>query len=97
MEKLYAALSDHAGVIADTEARMVAVLDELRLTALACSIESLSPVGASEALGLTADQRTELEAAARRSGTPPEPPTRGVPRQLPPEVAHFTGREATTH
>lgn len=50
----------------------------------------------SEALGLSAEQRTELESAARRNGPPPETPTRGVPRQLPPEVAHFTGRETTS-
>ena len=32
--------------LADTEARMVAVLDDLQLTELACSIQRLSPVGA---------------------------------------------------
>ncbi|MEO6509944.1 MAG: transposase, partial [Nocardioides sp.] len=38
---------DHAKTsLVDTETRMVAVLDELELTELACSIDGLSPVGA---------------------------------------------------
>jgi transposase len=36
--------------LADTEARMVAVLDDLELTELACSIQGLSPVGAAAIL-----------------------------------------------
>ena len=43
--------------LADTETRMVAVLDELKLTELACSITGLSPVGAAAILSQTGDPR----------------------------------------
>ena len=43
--------------LADTEARMVAVLEDLQLTELACSIKGLSPVGAAAILAETGDLR----------------------------------------
>jgi hypothetical protein len=47
---------DHAkSRLVDTEARMVAVLDELHLIELACSIDGLSPVGAAAILAETGD------------------------------------------
>src|SRR4029077_15476675 len=41
--------------LTDTEARMISVLDELKLTALATSIPGLSPVGAAAILAETGD------------------------------------------
>jgi transposase len=50
--------------LADTETRMVAVLDELGLTALACSITGISPVGAAAILAQTGDPRRFATARA---------------------------------
>ena len=50
--------------LADTEARMVVVLDELALTELVCSIEGLSPVGAAAILAQTGDLRRFASARA---------------------------------
>jgi transposase len=57
----------------DTEARMVAVLDELQLTELACSIEGLSPVGAAAILAETGDLRrfTSARAVVKHAGLAP--------------------------
>ncbi len=79
--KLFAALTDTAGVLAhragaleraallladwvnaherltDTETRMMAVLGELKLSELACSITGLSPVGTAAILAQTGDPR----------------------------------------
>jgi transposase len=46
---------DTRHLIAEVEARMVAVLDELELTELVCSIDGLSPVGAATILAETGD------------------------------------------
>ena len=58
MERVQLLLEDwtHAHTrLADTEARMVAVLDELGLTALVTSIPGISPVGAAAILAQTGD------------------------------------------
>lgn len=44
------------------------------------------------ALGLTGQVLTEFAAAARRHGQPRNAPPL-LPRQLPPDLAHFTGRD----
>jgi len=61
------------GRLADTEARMVAVLDDLELTELACSIEGLSPVGAAAILAETGDLRrfTSSRAVIKHAGLAP--------------------------
>lgn len=59
--------------LADTEARMVAVLDDLQLTELACSIQGLSPVGAAAILAETGDLRrfTSSRAVVKHAGLAP--------------------------
>jgi len=59
--------------LADTEARMVAVLDDLELTELACSIQGLSPVGAAAILAETGDLRrfTSSRAVVKHAGLAP--------------------------
>src|SRR5664279_3401038 len=62
-----------AAKLTDTETRMVAVLDELQLTALATSITGLSPVGAAAILAETGDPRRFATARAlvKHSGLAP--------------------------
>ncbi|HEY5248888.1 MAG TPA: IS110 family transposase [Dermatophilaceae bacterium] len=65
---------DHAKTkLADTETRMVSVLDELRLTELACSIDGLSPVGAAAILAETGDltRFTSARAVVKHAGLAP--------------------------
>jgi transposase len=50
--------------LADTETRMVAVLDELQLTGLVCSIPGISTVGAAAILAQTGDPRRFATARA---------------------------------
>ena len=59
--------------LADTEARMVAILDDLQLTELACSIQGLSPVGAAAILAETGDLRrfTSSRAVVKHAGLAP--------------------------
>jgi transposase len=59
--------------LADTEARMVAVLDDLELTELACSVKGLSPVGAAAILAETGDLRrfTSSRAVVKHAGLAP--------------------------
>ncbi len=59
--------------LADTEARMVAVLDDLELTELACSIKGLSAVGAAAILAETGDLRrfTSSRAVVKHAGLAP--------------------------
>lgn len=59
--------------LADTEARMVAILEELQLTELACSIQGLSPVGAAAILAETGDLRrfTSARAVVKHAGLAP--------------------------
>ena len=59
--------------LVDTEARMVAVLDSLELTELACSIQGLSPVGAAAILAETGDLRrfTSSRAVVKHAGLAP--------------------------
>ena len=59
--------------LADTEARMVAVLDDLQLTELACSILGLSPVGAAAILAETGDLHrfTSSRAVVKHAGLAP--------------------------
>jgi len=59
--------------LAATEARMVAVLDDLQLTGLACSIKGLSPVGAAAILAETGDLRrfTSARAVVKHAGLAP--------------------------
>jgi transposase len=56
--------------LADTEAHMVAVLDDLELTELACSMQGLSPVGAAAILAETGDLRrfTSSRAVVKHAG-----------------------------
>jgi transposase len=59
--------------LADVETRMVSVLDDLGLTALVCSIEGLSPVGAAAILAQTGDLRrfTSARAVVKHAGLAP--------------------------
>ncbi len=59
--------------LADTEARMVATLDELALTDLVCSIDGLSAVGAAAILAETGDLRrfTSARAVVKHAGLAP--------------------------
>ncbi len=59
--------------LADTEARMVAVLDDLHLTDLACSIQGLSRVGAAAILAETGDLHrfTSSRAVVKHAGLAP--------------------------
>jgi transposase len=61
--------------LADTEARMVAVLDEPQLTELACSIPGLSPVGAAAILAETGDLHrfTSSRSVVKHAGLAPQP------------------------
>jgi transposase len=70
--------------LADTEARMVAVLDDLQLTELACSIKGLSPVGAAAILAETGDLRrfTSSRSVVKHAGLAPRQRMSGT----------FTGR-----
>ena len=74
--------------LADIEARMVAVLHELALTELACSIEGLSPVGAAAILAQTGDLRrfTSARAVVKHAGLAPRERMSGT----------FTGRARLT-
>jgi transposase len=65
---------DHAKTkLADTEIRMVAVLDALELTELATSIDGLSPVGAAAILAETGDltRFTSARAVVKHAGLAP--------------------------
>jgi transposase len=112
VRKVFAALSDPAGVLAhrpaaferiawvisdwdhaktslvDTEARMVAVLDELELTELATSIDGLSAVGAAAILAETGDltRFTSARAVVKHAGLAPRERKSGT----------FTGRARVT-
>ncbi len=59
--------------LADTEARMLAVLDELKLTELVTSIDGVSPVGAAAVLAETGDPRrfTTARAVVKHAGLAP--------------------------
>ncbi len=59
--------------LAGTEARMVAVLDALQVTGLACSIKGLCPVGAAAILAETGDLRrfTSSRAVVKHAGLAP--------------------------
>ncbi|HET6668015.1 MAG TPA: IS110 family transposase [Intrasporangium sp.] len=59
--------------LADTETRMITVLDDLELTELACSIRGLSPVGAAAILAETGDLRrfTSSRAVVKHAGLAP--------------------------
>jgi transposase len=74
--------------LADVEARMTGVLDELDLTALACSITGISPVGAAAILAQTGDPRRFATARAlvKHAGLAPREKTSGA----------FTGRTKLT-
>ena len=74
--------------LADTEARMVTVLDDLELTDLACSIQGLSPVGAAAILAETGDLRrfTSARAVVKHAGLAPRERKSGT----------FTGRARLT-
>jgi transposase len=74
--------------LADIEARMVAVLDELELTELVCSIEGLSAVGAAAILAQTGDLRrfTSARAVVKHAGLAPRERLSGT----------FTGRARLT-
>ncbi len=110
--RLFAALSDTAGVIthrpaaferiawviddwdhaktslADIEARMVSVLDDLKLTELATSIDRLSPIGAAAILAETGDltRFTSARAVVKHAGLAPRERKSGA----------FTGRARVT-
>jgi transposase len=62
-----------AAKLADTETRMVAVLDELGLTELATSITGISPVGAAAILAETGDPRrfTTARSLVKHAGLAP--------------------------
>jgi transposase len=74
--------------LSDTEARMVAVLDELELTGLATSITGLSPAGAAAILAETGDPRrfTNARALVKHAGLAPREKLSGT----------FTGRTKLT-
>jgi transposase len=87
LERIQLVLADwqHAHQrLADTETRMVTVLDELHLTDLACSIKGLSPIGAAAILAETGDPHRFATARAlvKHAGL--------APRQK--ESGTFTGR-----
>jgi transposase len=80
---------DHAKTgLADTEARMVSVLDSLELTELATSIDGLSPVGAAAILAETGDltRFTSARAVVKHAGLAPRERKSGT----------FTGRARVT-
>jgi len=74
--------------LADTEQRLVSVLDELGLTELACSITGLSAVGAAAILAETGDPRrfTTGRALVKHAGLAPRQKASGS----------YTGRTRTT-
>jgi transposase len=74
--------------LADTEARMVAVPDELQLTGLACSIKGLSPVGAAAILAETGNLHRFATARAlvKHTGLAPRQKSSGT----------YTGRTKLT-
>ena len=74
--------------LADTEARMVAVLDELELTKLVTSIAGISAVGAAAILAETGDPRrfTTARAVVKHAGLAPREKLSG----------NFTGRTKLT-
>jgi len=74
--------------LADTEQRLVSVLDELGLTELACSITGLSAVGAAAILAETGDPRrfTTGRALVKHAGLAPRQKASGS----------YTGRARTT-
>src|SRR4030095_14935911 len=79
----------HAGQrLADTEARMAVVLDQLKLTALATSITGLSPIGAAAILAETGDPRRfpTARALVKHAGLAPRENLSGA----------FTGRTRLT-
>ncbi|WP_374969497.1 IS110 family transposase [Terrabacter sp. BE26] len=112
VRRLFAALTDTAGVVAhrpavferlewtladwdearaklaDVEARMVSVLDELGLTTLVTSIDGLSPVGAAAILAQTGDLRrfTSARAVVKHAGLAPRERKSGT----------FTGKARVT-
>jgi transposase len=76
LERVQLLLSDWAEDqrrLADTEARMLAVLDELKLTELVTSIPGVSPVGAAAILAETGDPRrfTTARALVKHAGLAP--------------------------
>jgi transposase len=80
---------DHAKTkLADTETRMVSVLDELELTQLATSIDGLSPIGAAAILAETGDLNrfTSARAVVKHAGLAPRERKSGT----------FTGRARVT-
>ena len=74
--------------LADVEARMTAVLDELGLTALVTSIDGLSPVGAAAILAQTGDltRFTSARAVVKHAGLAPRERKSGT----------FTGKARVT-
>jgi transposase len=67
LERVQLLLADWAHAhqrLADTEHRMTAVLDDLKLTELVCSITGISPVGAAAILAQTGDPRRFATARA---------------------------------
>jgi transposase len=66
--------------LADTEARMVAVLDDLQLTELVTSITGISPVGAAAILAQTGDPRrfTTARALVKHAGLAPRQKSSGA-------------------
>ena len=79
---------DARAKLADVEARMAAVLDELGLTALVTSIDGLSPVGAAAILAQTGDltRFTSARAVVKHAGLAPRERKSGT----------FTGRARVT-
>jgi transposase len=91
LERVQLLLEDwqHAGQrLADTEARMAVVLDQLKLTALATSITGLSPIGAAAILAETGDPRRfpTARALVKHAGLAPRENLSGA----------FTGRTRLT-
>jgi transposase len=85
LERVQLLLEDWADTqrkLADTEARMTTVLDELELTELVTSIHGLSPVGAAAILAETGDPH-RFATAGRWSSTPAWHPGRSCPRRSP--------------
>jgi hypothetical protein len=74
--------------LADVEARMVSVLDELQLTALVTSVDGLSPLGAAAILAQTGDltRFTSARAVVKHAGLAPRERKSGT----------FTGKARVT-
>ncbi|GAA2027748.1 hypothetical protein GCM10009740_16760 [Terrabacter terrae] len=79
---------DARAKLVDVEARMIATLDELGLTALVTSIDGLSPVGAAAILAQTGDltRFTSARAVVKHAGLAPRERKSGT----------FTGRARLT-